>query len=200
MEVDNNNETLIISDIINDNSNDINKTIHYKNINNRYVIHVLNNIQTKFLPVSRFQLMTRVAQYHMVDLYSRAQDYKLNWQKSNQNLMKGKKSGNENLIFGQIEIDQSNTNILSEKSGICSKPKNIQKDRDEYENSNPNFLSASYHGGPRHLKNLAISALTVVSENGGPTIMITATVNPYWPEIVEMLLPGSHTVIWTDIT
>jgi hypothetical protein len=43
--------------------------------------------------------MSRVAQYHMVDLYSRSQDYKLNWQKHNQKLIFGK---DENLIFGKV--------------------------------------------------------------------------------------------------
>jgi hypothetical protein len=40
----------------------------------------------------------------------------------------------------------------------------------------------------QYLKNCAISALAVVSECSGPTFLITATTNPYWPEIQEMLL------------
>ena len=116
----------------------------------------------------------------MVDLYSRSQDYKLNWQKKNQKLISGK---DENLIFGQSEINNKIHNSTKNKLHIV-------KDRNEFCNSNPSFLAASYHGGPRHLKNCAISALTVVSESSGPTFFITATTNPYWNEIQEMLLSG----------
>ena len=69
-------------------------------------------MKTKFLPVSRFQFMTRVAQYHMVDLYSRSQDYKLNWQKNNQKVIFGKE---ENLIFGKVELNNNSRNNNNKK-------------------------------------------------------------------------------------
>jgi hypothetical protein len=105
----------------------------------------------------------------MVDLYSRSQDYKLNWHKNNQHLIFGKY---ENNVDDPLITEDSNTKI----------------EREVFSDSNPSFLAASFHGSPRHLKNLALSALTVVSEYGGPTVFITATVNPYWKEIQEMLL------------
>jgi hypothetical protein len=176
----NNNET------INDNK------IFVKVLNNsKKVLCILNNSKKKFLPVSRFQIMTRVAQYHMVDLYSRSQDYKLNWHKNNQKLIFGK---DQNLIFGQVEYDSKYLNKLKQDT---TKP--LLKDRNVHSNSDPSFLAASYTGGPRHLKNCAISALTVVSDSGGPTLFITVTVNPYWPEILEMLLPGQTAYDRPDI-
>jgi hypothetical protein len=42
------------------------------------------------------------------------------------------------------------------------------------------FLSSSYFGGARYLKNNAQDALTIVSEKGHPTWFITVTVNPKW--------------------
>jgi len=52
------------------------------------------------------------------------------------------------------------------------------------------FLSQSMHGSRRHLRSLAKNALALVSEYGRPSLFITLTCNPYWPEILEQLLPG----------
>jgi len=52
------------------------------------------------------------------------------------------------------------------------------------------FLSQSMHGSRRHLRSLAKNALALVSEFGRPNLFITLTCNPYWPEILEQLLPG----------
>lgn len=150
----------------------------------RYIICMINNTLKKFLPASRFQIMSRIAQYHMVDLYSRSQDYKLNWHKNN-----------THLIFGKYENYVDDPKI-SENNNPSSKN---NKERVEFSNSNPSFLAASFHGSPRHLKNLALAALTVVSEYGGPTIFFTATVNPYWKEIQEMLLYGQSAYDRPDV-
>jgi hypothetical protein len=61
--------------------------------------------------------------------------------------------------------------------------------RDQYLNSNPSFLAASFHCGSRHLKQfLAMAALVIPTELGDFTIFLTATCNPLWREILEMLL------------
>ena len=52
------------------------------------------------------------------------------------------------------------------------------------------FLSQSMHGSTRHLRALARNALALVSEYGRPSLFITLTCNPNWPEIIEQLLPG----------
>ena len=61
------------------------------------------------------------------------------------------------------------------------------------------FLSASVHGSPRHLKQLAIKALDVVSAVGRSCLFITLTVNVNWPEIVSQLLPGQTAFDRPDI-
>ena len=40
----------------------------------------------------------------------------------------------------------------------------------------------------------------IVTQLGDPTIFLTATCNPLWPEIVEMLLPGQTAFDRPDIT
>jgi len=52
------------------------------------------------------------------------------------------------------------------------------------------FLPQSMHGSRRYLRSLAKNALALVSEYGRPSLFITLACNPYWPEIIEQLLPG----------
>ena len=92
--------------------------------NGNKILCILNEKKTKFLPVSRFQFMTRVAQYHMVDLYSRSQDYKLNWQKHNQKLIFGK---DENLIFGKLELNNNIGTLTNNKKHNMFFKQKIQK-------------------------------------------------------------------------
>ena len=114
-----------------------------------------------YLPTNRFQLMSRLSQTYLVDSISRAIDYRLRFVKYHQK-----------DIFG-IMNDDGNENT------------------DETGNTGEKtFLSQSFHGSRRHLRSLAKNALALVSEYGRPSLFITLTCNPYWPEILEQLLPG----------
>jgi len=96
---------------------------------------------------------------------SRALDYRLQWNKNNQN------------IFGTQPVN-------AEEDGD---PDNVggQSHTDEQ-----TFLSQSFHGSRRHLRMLATNALTIVSEMGRPTIFLTLTCNIHWTEIEDQLLDG----------
>jgi hypothetical protein len=52
------------------------------------------------------------------------------------------------------------------------------------------FLPSPFHGGRRNLKMPASNALAIVSELERPTLFITLTGNPNWPEVQSQLLPG----------
>lgn len=56
--------------------------------------------------------------------------------------------------------------------------------------STPTYLSSSHHGSRRHLRQLAINALVLVSEMGPPTNFNTLTCNTAWSEIKDKLFPG----------
>jgi len=73
--------------------------------------------------------------------------------------------------------------------GIGGEDDNLDRDEDN-ESNEKTFLSQSMHGSRRHLRSLAKNALTLVSEYGRPSLFITLTCNPNWPEIIEQLLPG----------
>jgi len=167
------------------------------NINNENILMRINKSGSKFIPTNRFQLMPRVAQYHLVDGISRSIDYKLKWHDKNKQLIFGYKDTSyaENYQDNNNEMSCNDLNTLNEHNKLKN-----SIEREEYSNSNPSFLAASFHGGPRHLKQLATSALVIVTELGEPTIFLTATCNPLWPEIVAMLLPGQTAFDRPDIT
>jgi len=71
--------------------------------------------------------------------------------------------------------------------GIDAQENNYDESEEKGEKT---FLSQSMHGSRRHLRSLAKNALALVSEYGRPSLFITLTCNPYWPEIIEQLLPG----------
>ena len=62
------------------------------------------------------------------------------------------------------------------------------------------FLSDSVTGSPRHLKLLAHNGLHIVQAMGLPTVFITLTCNPKWPEIRERLFPSQTAFDREDIT
>jgi hypothetical protein len=68
-------------------------------------------------------------------------------------------------------------------------------------NGEESFLSQSFHGSRRHLRKFStkLSYLTIVSEYNEPTLFVTLTCNPLWPEIQEMLLPGQSAFNRPDI-
>jgi len=113
------------------------------------------------IPTNRFQLMSRLSQTYLVDSISRAIDYKLRFYKYHQRDLFGIGGDDENGNTGENE-----------------------------ESSEKTFLSQSMHGSRRHLRSLAKNALALVSEFGRPSLFITLTCNPNWPEITEQLLPG----------
>ena len=56
------------------------------------------------------------------------------------------------------------------------------------------ILSASYQGGKLWLAQKRQDALCYVQYYGNPTIFLTLTTNPEWPEIVDNLLPGETAI------
>jgi len=167
-----------------------------RNCNGDFVLMHLNKNGTRLIPTNRFQLMCRVAQYHLVDGISRSIDYTLQWHKKNTNLIFGMKDSTYDDYYHNINDNQYNNGDMQKQEQLLKK----HMEREEFSNSNPTFLSGSFHGGQRHLKALAMSSLIIVSDRGQPSLFITVTCNPLWSEIVEMLLPGQSAFDRPDIT
>jgi hypothetical protein len=124
----------------------------------------------KELRVNRFQVCARLSQVYIVDMVSRSIDRKLNFINRNQeSLLMGKKRGS-----GRRTKEGSDSELSSD---------------DEDPNKNV-FLPSSFHGSPRHRKNLALNSLHIVNVVGPTTLFMTGTTNTNWPEIRSQLLPG----------
>ena len=114
---------------------------------------------------NRFQAAARLKQVYLVDMVSRAIDFRLRWNSNNQTKIFG----------GELQLRYNADLHITEPVDECERR---------------TFLPSSFHGGRRHLKKLASNALAIVSELGNPSLFITLTCNPNWPEIQELLLEG----------
>jgi hypothetical protein len=131
---------------------------------------------TRLLSTNRFQLMTRLSSYYVVEELCRAIDFQLAWHKDKRN---------QNMIFGM----EDNSNCLKELPHLLSK-NDLPPMDEERKVEEKSFLADSFFGSPRHLKRQSMNALTVVSEKGRQTFFITLTCNTHWPEIQERLFDG----------
>ena len=131
------------------------------------------NQQGKLIRTNRFQLMSRVSQHYIVEGVSRLVDSHLSFVKK------------RNQEFLGDYADQS-----SREDDSPFLPREVDRGRQEFNNSSRSFLNDSITGSPRHLKSLAKNCLQVVAEKGKPHIFLTVTANPNWPEITERLFPG----------
>ena len=133
------------------------------------------------LPFSRFQIMFRLGQIYLVDMISRIIDYRLEFHKYNQQTLFGIDAENS------VDVTTGDVNDNNQRDDMLTTGKHT-------------FLSQSFHGSRRHLLSLASNALCLVTEFGRPTLFITLTCNPHWPEIKSMLFEGETAYDRPDIT
>ena len=133
----------------------------------------INSIRGDKIHVNRFQAMSRLSQYYMIEGFSRSIDKQLSYQQQNQNYMLGRHDEDSD-----VSEEDANGNTVRKKK---------------------KFLSDSVHGSARHRKKKAANALAICSECGPPHCFTTMTVNPYCQEIQEMLLPGQTAYQRPDI-
>ena len=139
---------------------------------NRY--KVPGEFISRELRVNRFMLMSRLAQYWLMDFYSRVLDQRMSAVRK----LQGR------ILMGQNQMRPGN---LTEQEEDERREAGFNDDEDQ---GNKSYLPGSVHGSPRHMALLARNALVLVSEFGCPHIFITLTCNPKWPEILSQLLHG----------
>ena len=110
------------------------------------------------LAVNRFNLMSRLSQYYIVENLSRSIDYRLKFQKNNRGKFFGLSSDELN------EHDAERAHKIRERLGNGAVE--LDDELETHDNFTPSYLAESFFGGPRHLKKLAVSALTIVSHLG----------------------------------
>jgi hypothetical protein len=143
---------------------------------------VPDTLINRSLRVNRFMLMARLAQYWLMDLYSRILDQRLSAVRNmNTRIMMGQNRRASDTLTEHEEQDRL-------AAGYVDEPKK------------ESYLPSSVHGSPRHMTALARNALILVSEFGCPHVFITLTCNPKWPEIVSQLLLGQTAFDRPDVT
>jgi hypothetical protein len=135
------------------------------------------NENSDSMRTNRFQMFSRLGQYFLTETLTRSMNNKLEFI-----------SKNQDNLFG-MKYDEDDV-AAEDRDGDADDRGNADPERQSMNTGNKSFLPDSFTGGARHLKKLAVSALTVVSERGPPSAFITLTFNPQWPEVAEALLPG----------
>lgn len=78
----------------------------------------------------------------------------------------------------------------------------------DFLNENPNndapigrriILPSSFSGSPRNMFQHYLDAMSIVQHHGKPSLFMTLTCNPEWPEIVQCLEPGEQAHFRPDI-
>jgi hypothetical protein len=166
------------------------------------LLTVRNKLNTRDWPINRFQLMSRLGQIYLTDMLSRGIDFRLHWHKHHRNYIFGgsnhgaRGEGGEEGVGEDNNVNSDDDNVINQDNGAAQE----DDDEDMASSGGTNtFLAQSFHGSRRHLRKLATSSLTIVSEDGTPTLFLTMTCNPLWPEIVEALLPGQTAFDRPDI-
>jgi len=145
--------------------------------------HQLEGVFTcRLLRVNCFMMMARVAQYWLMDFYSRVLDQRMS--------IIGKIKNR--ILMGQDRQQSDALNKHEEQDRIAAGY--IDGPKKE------SYLPSSVHGSPRHMAALAKNSLVLVSEDGCPHAFLTLTCNPKWPEIVSQLLDGQTAFDRPDVT
>ncbi len=147
--------------------------------------HGMQITTCQFLRVNWFILMFRLAQYWLLDFFSRIRDQRLSiiGQMIDQ-IMMGQPRQTRNTYSVEDDLDEE----VRHGAGYIDEPKK------------ESYLPDSVYGSQRHLSALAKNALVFVSKYGCPHVFLTLTCNPEWPEIQSQLINGQVAYDRPDVT
>lgn len=171
------------------------------------------------ITVNRFQLLGKLMQVYVVDMWSRVIDQRLDWIRRNQSRFLTYESQLEERHRGtqvytatqrnngngpqliQMPDDEVGVLLDDDTDNVLRHEEEEEQGRTTDESfDRPVFLPSSFTGGPRHRRKICASALTLWKKKGQPTLFITATANPNWPEIMQGVCEGQTAYDRPDIT
>jgi Helitron helicase-like domain at N-terminus/PIF1-like helicase len=117
--------------------------------------------RSRILTEDRFLRWTRLAQEYMVDMYSRVEDERINF------IREGRRRQQEQ----QQQWQQGDADPIEDHPWQSALP-------------------SSFMGSRAWSSNQVADALALCRQFGRPTLFLTMTTNPQWPEIVQRLQPG----------
>ena len=143
--------------------------------------------RARLLTETRFQGFSRLGCEYICDMFSRMEDERLDF------IRKGKAVQAEHL------------RKLANDHDFAMEDHNNHEDPDDDDNTDEDsrfhpVLPASFTGSPKYFSERTADALALSRQRGKPDLMITATTNPRWPELLQKLLPGQSAVEVPHIT
>lgn len=106
----------------------------------------------------------RLLQQYVVDLYSRVEENNLKFLLHNQSKLR------TDTYANFVDAADNNESL--------------------YSIGRPTVLPSSFMAGPRSMKQMYLDSMAVVRKFGKPSLFITITTNPHWPELASELLEG----------
>ena len=131
-----------------------------------YYRHLVLSQQERGCRSNRFQLLGRLYNEWLLDMWSRTEDQRLDWIRHNQ----------PKIVKRCDMIDVADVDGIPE--GMRGRALGHI------------FLPGSFPGSRRYQLRLLNDALAIVARRGKPSLFITFTCNPNWPEILAELEPG----------
>lgn len=131
--------------------------------------------RVRILTESRFQMHGRLFNEYLVDMFSRVEDERLNFirrgREQHLNILQTRiNQQNQDQRDQGIEVPVNDANCSVAESGL--------------------ILPASHLGSRAWASQQVADALAICRDKGNPSLFITVTTNPNWPEITSQLLPG----------
>ena len=146
----------------------------------------------RILRDERFHLFGRLGNEYLVDMYSRVEDQRLDY------LRRGRK---QQLADMKEVIREARERINRLDVGEPLDTNEQPEDRDtNCTAAEESFLLPATFPGSRAWASEQVSdSLAIVADRGDPSLFITMTTNPNWPEIQTRLLPGQQAADIPDI-
>uniref|UniRef100_A0A914DCA3 ATP-dependent DNA helicase n=1 Tax=Acrobeloides nanus TaxID=290746 RepID=A0A914DCA3_9BILA len=132
----------------------------------------INAVYTDFNPL---RLGGKLYQQYLVDAYVKVEQDRLDYHRYNQKELKAEKY---KILHDYLEQTADEQGRKVGKTFI---------------------LNSSFKGSPRHCQQGYQDSMALVRKYGKPSLFITFTCNPKWPEIVRNLLPGNTVLDEPDL-
>lgn len=159
---------------------------------------LLQEARYYLLHEERFMRFGRVAQMFSLSTISRATDERLSYTRR-QEIQYHYNIAKEGEITKAVEqaIHNEHYNKKNHLKHVHTTTRDVE-DQEAFEGHT--FLPSSITGSARHQSQLFNDALFTAAKDGEPSMMLTMSANPEWPEIAEQLFEGQTAADRTDIT
>jgi hypothetical protein len=146
--------------------------------------------RSRILRPSHFHQLSSLFQEYILDGYSR-------WQEKTLHFLRSSAMQTKFRVAPRASFARAASNSAQKSS--AAHPGVGSPSHEGMKQYGSTFLPASVPGSPACQRALVEDGLAVVRRHGMPTLFITITCNPYWPEIMEALHPGQSAFDRPDI-